>query len=59
MLSVVVHVEASAHVAPEGVGTVCGHPESPQRGVGEASDGDAEAGGGAASRSKHAAHRSR
>ena len=56
MLSVVVRVEASDHVEPEGGGTLCGHLKSPQRGGGEVSDGDAEAGGGAASGSKHATH---
>lgn len=57
--SITVCVEASAHVEPERGAILRGHPESPQRGGREAGDGDAEAGGEAASGPEHAAHRSR
>lgn len=57
--SVIVCVEASAHVEPERGAILRGHPESTQRGGGEAGDGDAEAGGEAASGPEHTAHRSR
>lgn len=57
--SVTVRAEASAHVDPERDGDLRGHPEPPPRGRREAGDGDAEAGGGAASGLDCAAHRSR
>jgi len=55
----VVCLEAPAHVAPQGDVAMRGHPESPQRGGGEAGVGDGEAGSGAPPRPKDAAHRSR
>lgn len=57
--SAIVCAEASAHVEPQRGGTLCGDPESTQRGGGEAGDGDAEAGSGSASRYKHTAYWSR
>lgn len=57
--SVTVRAEASTHVEPERDGAVCEHPESPPKRRGEAGDGDAEASGGATSRLKCIAYRSR
>ncbi len=57
--SILVCVEASAHVEPERGAILCGDPESSQRGECEAGDGDVEAGGEAASRPEHTAHWSR
>lgn len=58
-LTVVVCTEASVHVGPQRAGTLCGDPESTQRGGGEAGVRDAEAGGRTASRSEHSTYWSR
>ena len=57
--SVIVCAKTSAHVEPQRGAVLCGYPESPQRRGREAGDGDAKAGGEAASGLEHAAHRSR